>query len=173
MALIEFDGVSPQVHPEAWVAPDASLIGRVALAQEASVFYGSVLRGDMEDISLGRRSNIQDRCVVHTTPGLPVTVGDDVSVGHAAVLHGCTVEDDCLISMGAIVLDGARVGRGSVVAAGAVVPEGMEIAPGSLVAGVPATKRRDVSAERIDELRANAATYVDLSRAHRKASTGR
>lgn len=172
MVAIEFDGVSPEVHPGAWVAPTATLVGRVTLAEGASVFYGAVLRGDMDPITVGPRSNIQDGCVLHTDPGQPLTVGADVSVGHAAVLHGCTVEDGCLIGMGATVLNGARVGRGSLVAAGAVVPEGMEVPPGSLVAGVPAKVRRELSPEQTDALRQNAATYVELARRHRAATAG-
>lgn len=168
MALIEFDGTKPSVHPNAWVAPEATLIGAVELGEEASVFYGAVLRGDMDSIRIGARSNVQDGCVMHVDPGRPLTVGENVSVGHRAILHGCTVEHDCLIGMGAVVLNGATIGRGTLVAAGAVVPEGAEIPPGSLVAGVPAKVRRELSAEQIDGLRQNAATYVDLSAKHRE-----
>ena len=166
--MIEFDGTKPSVHPSAWVAPEATLIGAVELGEEASVFYGAVLRGDMDSIRIGARSNVQDGCVMHVDPGRPLTVGENVSVGHRAILHGCTVEDDCLIGMGAVVLNGATIGRGTLVAAGAVVPEGAEIPPGSLVAGVPAKVRRELSAEQIDGLRQNAATYVDLSAKHRE-----
>src|SRR5690606_39739016 len=123
MPATDFDGRTPQVHAEAWVAPDATVIGAVELGPDASVFYASVLRADIETIRIGARSNIQDGCVVHADPGVPVSVGAGVSVGHRAVLHGCTVEDDCLIGMGAVVLNGARIGAGSLVAAGAVVPE--------------------------------------------------
>jgi len=170
VALIEFDGTKPSVHPGAWVAPEATLIGAVEVGEEASVFYGAVLRGDMDSIRIGARSNVQDGCVMHVDPGRPLTVGENVSVGHRAILHGCTVEDDCLIGMGAVVLNGATIGRGTLVAAGAVVPEGAEIPPGSLVAGVPAKVRRELSAEQIDGLRQNAATYVDLSAKHRELS---
>jgi len=168
MALIEFDGTEPAVHPSAWVASEATLIGAVKLGEEASVFYGAVLRGDSDSISIGARTNVQDGCVMHVDAGQPLTVGENVSVGHRAILHGCTVEDDCLIGMGAVVLNGAKIGRGTLVAAGAVVPEGAEIPPGSLVAGVPAKVRRELSNEQIDGLRQNAVTYVDLSRRHRE-----
>lgn len=171
MASIELDGHVPQVHPQAWVAPNATLVGQVALGEDASVFYGSVLRGDMNSIEIGARSNIQDGCVVHVDDGFPVRIGTNVSVGHRAVVHGATVEDDCLIGMGSVILNGARIGRGSVIAAGAVVPEGAEIPPGSLVAGVPGKVKRELSSEQIDGVVNNAAIYVDLSRRHRKATS--
>lgn len=169
MTSIDFEGHVPQVHPEAWVAPNATLVGRVVLGEEASVFYGSVLRGDMNSIDIGPRSNIQDGCVVHVDDGYPARIGANVSVGHRAVVHGCTVEDDCLIGMGSVILNGARIGRGSVIAAGAVVPEGAEIPPGSLVAGVPGKVKRELSSEQIDGVVRNADIYVDLSRRHCKA----
>lgn len=166
---LRFDDVEPAVDPQAWVAPGAVLVGKVTLAADASVFYHAVLRGDMDTIDIGRGSNIQDGCIVHTDPGHPVRVGENVSVGHRAVLHGCTVEDDCLIGMGAVVLNDARIGRGSLVAAGAVVPEGMEVPPGSLVAGVPAQVRRELSAEQRAKLLENSTTYVALKSRHREA----
>src|SRR5699024_6964006 len=156
----------------AFVAPNATLVGQVSLAESASVFYGAVLRGDMDSITIGERSNIQDGCVVHTDAGFPAVVGAGVSVGHRAVLHGCTVEDDCLIGMGAVVLNGAVVGAGSLVAAGAVVTEGMQIPPGSLVAGVPAKVRKELDEDGIEALRENARIYVDLAAEHRAATAG-
>ncbi|MGP9539370.1 gamma carbonic anhydrase family protein [Brachybacterium sp. AOP43-C2-M15] len=170
MTTIEFDGSTPEVADSAWAAPNATLIGTVSLAAEASVFYGAVLRGDMEPITIGERSNIQDGCVAHTDPGHPVVVGTGVSVGHRAVLHGCTIEDDALIGMGAVVLNGAVVGAGSLVAAGAVVTEGMQIPPGSLVAGVPAKVRKELDEDALEALRRNARVYVDLSARHRAAT---
>ena len=170
MTTIDFEGRTPQVSESAWVAPNATLIGKVTLSERSSVFYTSVLRGDMDTITIGERSNIQDGCVAHTDPGFPVTVGTGVSVGHRAVLHGCTIEDDALIGMGAVVLNGARVGAGSLIAAGAVVTEGMQIPPGSLVAGVPAKVRRELAEEDIEGLRENARTYVELAAKHREAT---
>ena len=172
MTIIDFQGSKPQVPATAWVAPGATLIGQVTLGEHASVFYTAVLRGDMDSISIGERSNVQDGCVAHTDPGYPVVVGSGVSVGHRAVLHGCTVEDDALIGMGAVVLNGAVVGAGSLVAAGAVVTEGMQIPPGSLVAGVPAKVRKELDEEAIESLRQNARTYVDLAARHREATAG-
>ena len=172
MTTIDFEGASPQLSETAWTAPNATVIGKVTLAERASVFYTAVLRGDMDTITIGEGSNIQDGCVAHTDPGHPVVVGKGVSVGHRAVLHGCTVEDDALIGMGAVVLNGAVVGAGSLVAAGAVVPEGMEIPPGSLVAGVPAKVRKELGEEATESLRQNARTYVELAAKHREAAAG-
>lgn len=171
MTTIDFGGDSPRVPETAWVAPNATLVGTVTLSKDSSVFYTSVLRGDMDAITIGEGSNIQDGCVVHTDTGFPAVVGSGVSVGHRAVLHGCTVEDDALIGMGAVVLNGAHVGAGSLVAAGAVVTEGMQIPPGSLVAGVPAKIRRQLDDEAIEGLRENARIYVDLAAQHREATT--
>jgi carbonic anhydrase/acetyltransferase-like protein (isoleucine patch superfamily) len=155
----------------AWVAPSATLIGAVTLGAEASVWYATVLRADHDRITIGARSNVQDGCVMHADPGLPVTVGTGVTVGHRAVLHGCTVEDDSLIGMGAMVLNGAHIGAGSLVAAGSVVLEGTQVPPGSLVAGLPAKVRRPLSEEEQEGLRTNAEEYVELAARHRE-STG-
>ena len=172
MTTIDVEGSTPQVPATAWVAPTATLIGKVTLGERASVFYTAVLRGDMDSITIGQGSNIQDGCVVHTDEGFPAVVGAGVSVGHRAVLHGCTVEDDSLIGMGAVVLNGAVVGAGSLVAAGAVVTEGMQIPPGSLVAGVPAKVRRELDEDALEGLRQNARTYLALSEKHRAATAG-
>ncbi|HEX5566603.1 MAG TPA: gamma carbonic anhydrase family protein [Streptomyces sp.] len=165
-------GREPVVDPEAYTAPTAVVVGEVSLGAGASVWYNAVLRGDCDAISIGAGSNVQDNCTVHADPGFPVAVGERVSVGHNAVLHGCTVEDDVLVGMGATVLNGARVGAGSLVAAHALVPQGMEIPPGSLVAGVPARVRRELTAEEREGIRLNARTYRELSRTHRETLTG-
>lgn len=165
--ILPFDGRSPTIAESAWVAPNATLVGGVTLGENASVFYGAVLRGDVDSITIGAGSNLQDNVVVHCDAGKPVTVGSGVSVGHAAVLHGCTIENDCLIGMSATVLNLAVVGAGSLVAAGAVVLEGTVIPPGSLVAGVPAKVRRELTEDELADVRRNAAHYVELSRTHR------
>ena len=158
--------VAPSVDADAWVAPGATLVGAVALGPASSVWYGAVLRGDGDRIAVGARTNVQDGCVLHADPGVPLTLGDGVSVGHRAVLHGCTVGDDTLIGMGAVVLNGARIGPRCLVAAGALVLEGVEVPEGSLVAGAPAKVRRQLTDDEVERLRANAATYVDLMRRH-------
>lgn len=161
-----FDDHAPQVDDSAYVAASADLIGRVRIGPDACVLFHAVLRGDTEMITLGRGSNIQDGVAVHADPGYPVTIGDGVSVGHNATLHGCTVEDDCLIGMGATVLNGAVVGTGSLIAAGAVVLEGQVIPPGSLVAGLPGKVRRELSSEEREAIRTNAAHYNSLRAAY-------
>ncbi|UZJ32999.1 gamma carbonic anhydrase family protein [Streptomyces endophytica] len=162
-------GKEPQVAATAFTAPTSVVIGEVTLAAGASVWYHAVLRADCGPIVLGADSNIQDNCTVHVDPGFPVTVGERVSVGHNAVLHGCTVEDDVLIGMGATVLNGAHIGAGSLVAAQALVPQGMRVPPGSLVAGVPAKVKRELTAEEREMIRVNAAMYLELAAAHREA----
>ena len=138
--LYELDGVAPRLPEDgsAWIAPDAALIGRITLGQGVSVWFNAVLRGDNEPITIGRDTNVQDGCVFHTDPGFPLTIGADVTVGHKAILHGCTVGDGCLIGMGAIVMNGARIGATCLLAANALVTEGKEIPDRSLVVGQPA-----------------------------------
>lgn len=165
--LISIRGRAPQLHPESWVAPNASLIGQVSLAARASVWYSATLRAEVEPIEIGIDTNIQDGVTVHVDKEFPCRVGAHVSVGHNAVLHGCTIEDDCLIGMGAIVLNGAVVGAGSLVAAGAVIPQGMVVPPRSLVSGVPGRVRRDLSEAEVRNNRHNAAAYRRLIEVHR------
>ncbi|MEU9667564.1 gamma carbonic anhydrase family protein [Streptomyces bobili] len=164
--IVGIGGREPKVDEEAFVAPTASVIGDVTLAAGASVWYGAVLRGDVERISVGAQSNIQDNCTLHADPGFPLTVGERVSVGHNAVVHGASVGDDCLIGMGATVLNGAVIGAGSLVAAQALVPQGMEVPPGSLVAGVPAKIRRELTEEERQGVTLNGTLYADLAKAH-------
>lgn len=159
-------GHTPQTSHALFVAPNATIIGNVVLGEGSSVWYSTVLRGDSSPIRVGERTNLQDGVVVHADPDFPCTLGGDVSVGHRAVVHGCTVEDGCLIGMGAVVLNGAVVGAGSLVAAGAVVPEGAVIPPGSLVAGVPGKVKRSLTEEDAARLTANAANYLRLARLH-------
>jgi carbonic anhydrase/acetyltransferase-like protein (isoleucine patch superfamily) len=166
--LYPFAGNTPAVHESAFVAPTASIIGNATLAEDSSAFYGVSVRADTAAISVGAGSNLQDNVVLHADPGFPCTVGERVSVGHAAVVHGCTVEDDCLVGMGATILNGAVIGAGSLVAAGAVVLEGTVVPPRSLVAGVPGKVRRELSDEEYDGVRANASRYIELAQAHRE-----
>ena len=168
--VIEFAGSVPDIHPSAFVAPTASIIGDAHLAERSSAFYGVSVRADSATIIVGAGSNLQDNVVLHADEGFPCTVGAGVSIGHNAVVHGCTVEDNVLIGMGATVMNGAVIGQGSLVAAGAVVLEGTVVPPRSLVAGVPAKVRRELSDEEVAGVHRNASHYVDLARAHRKAN---
>ncbi len=165
-------GREPKIDEDVFVAPTAAVIGDVTLEAGASVWYGAVVRGDVERISVGARSNIQDNCTLHADPGFPVTVGERVSVGHNAVVHGATVGDDCLIGMGATVLNGAVIGAGSLVAAQALVPQGMQVPPGSLVAGVPAKVRRELTEEERQGLTLNGTMYAELAKAHAEVHGG-
>ncbi|WP_411699007.1 gamma carbonic anhydrase family protein [Conyzicola sp.] len=167
--IVPFGESTPSIDPTAWVAPNATLVGSVTIGPDASVFYGAVLRGDTDTITIGAGSNVQDNVTMHTDSGLELTVGSGVSVGHGAVLHGCTVENDCVIGMGATVLNRAVIGAGSLVAAGAVVLENAVIPPGSLVAGVPAKVVRTLSDEERAGLVENARHYLELREAHRAA----
>ena len=150
---------TPVIHPNAYIAPNATVVGDVHIGAGSSVFFGSVLRGDREPITIGEDTNIQDNCVLHTDKGFPITIGRGCTIGHAAILHGCTIGDNTLIGMGAILLNGARVGRDCIVGAGALVPQGMEIPDGSLAFGSPAKVRRALTAEEIESNRAAAAFY--------------
>lgn len=150
-----------ETDPTAFVAPDARLVGDVRIGARASVWYTAVLRGDGEPIVVGDESNVQDGCVLHTDPGFPLTIGRGVSVGHRAVLHGCTVEDDVLVGMGAIVMSGAVLGSGTIVGAGAVIAAGVHVPPGSMVLGLPAKVRRETTEEERGLIGLNAAVYVE------------
>lgn len=169
MAIYKVDGRAPQVGAAAFVADNATLAGDVTLAEESSVWYGAVLRADTGRIAIGENSNVQDNAVLHTGPGLDVTVGRGTSVGHGAVVHGCTVGDGCLIGMHATILNGAVIGDGCLIAAGALVPENMQVPAGSLVIGVPGKVVRPVSAAQAAAIKANEEEYLELARAHAEA----
>ncbi|MDL9979576.1 gamma carbonic anhydrase family protein [Microbacterium sp. ASV49] len=158
-SVLSVSGKTPVLHESAFLAAGARVIGDVRLAEGSSVWYNAVLRADGDSITVGAGSNLQDSVSVHVDHGKPVVIGENVSVGHNAVVHGCTIEDGSLIGMGAVVLNGAVIGAGSLVAGGAVVLEGSVIPPGSLVAGVPAKVRRELSDEEKAALVRNATTY--------------
>ena len=160
---------TPSVAESAFVAPGAVLVGRVTLHDQASVWYNTVLRAENADITIGARSNLQDNVSCHVDHGFALTLGEGVSVGHGAVLHGCTIEDDVLVGMAATVMNGAVIGTGSLVAAGAVVLEGTIVPPGSLVAGVPAKVRRELSTDEIAGIRHNAENYLEHTALHRSS----
>lgn len=149
-----------ETHPQSWVAPTATLIGKVRLQAGASVWFGAVLRGDNELIDIGENSNVQDGAVMHTDMGWPLTLGKGVTVGHNAMLHGCTVDDYSLIGIGAVVLNGARIGKHCIIGANALVPEGREIPDGSLVVGSPGKVVRELTPAQQQLLEASAAHYV-------------
>jgi carbonic anhydrase/acetyltransferase-like protein (isoleucine patch superfamily) len=159
----------PTIHPEAWVAPGAVVVGRVTLGRAANVWYGSVLRGDDEEVVVGEECNIQDLCCLHADPGEPAVLEDRVSLGHKAMVHGAYIETGSLIGIGAIVLGGARIGAGSLVAAGALVPPGKTIPSGVLVAGVPGKVVRELRDGDRAVLAHTPPSYLEKSRLHREA----
>jgi carbonic anhydrase/acetyltransferase-like protein (isoleucine patch superfamily) len=161
-----FDGHEPVIAVDAWIAPNATLVGRVHIESGASVYFGAVLRADLNSITLGEGSNIQDNVAVHVDHDAPAIIGRGVSIGHAAVVHGCTIGDDCLIGMNATVLSHVVIGTESLIAAGTVVLEGTVIPPRSLVAGVPGKVRRELADDEVAAIRRNAATYRELSATH-------
>lgn len=164
MALYSLDSFSPRVASTAWVADSAQVIGNVELAEDASVWFGVVIRGDTETIRIGQGSNIQDGSVLHADIGKPLTVGDNVTVGHKVMLHGCTIGDGSLIGIGAIVLNGAKIGKGCIVGAGALVTEGKEFPDGSMIIGSPAKVARELTAEQQAHLQLSALHYIENAR---------
>jgi len=160
------------IHSTAYVAPNATVIGDVRIAAEASVWFGCVLRGDDEPIEIGPRTNVQDLTVIHTDEGVPCTLGADVTVGHRVVLHGATIEDGAMIGIGAVVLNGATVGRGALIGAGALVTEGQVIPPNYLALGIPARVVRQLTDEEVTRMRAAAAHYVGRAEAFRTHAQG-
>ncbi|WFG45571.1 gamma carbonic anhydrase family protein [Pseudonocardia alni] len=169
--MITVNGHTPQVHEQAWVAPGAVLAGEVSVGPETGIWYTCVIRADLAPITLGARTNVQDGSVLHADPGSPATIGDGVTIGHRAVVHGCTVEDDVLIGMGAVLMNGVHVGAGSLIAAGAVLTQGTVVPPGSLVAGVPGKVRRELGEAERNSIPLSAAAYVHLLGLHRDANT--
>lgn len=157
--IYALDGLAPTLHPDVWVAPDASLIGRVVLMEGVSVWFGAVLRGDNEELRVGAGSNVQDNSVLHTDMGYPLIIGENCTIGHRAMLHGCTIGDGSLIGMGATVLNGARIGRGCLIGAGALITEGKEIPDFSLVMGAPGRVVRQLDGAAQAQLIASAQGY--------------
>jgi carbonic anhydrase/acetyltransferase-like protein (isoleucine patch superfamily) len=171
--LLALGSDRPQIAEGAWVAPTATLVGAVEIAEGASVWYGAVLRGDNEPIVIGPDSNVQDNVVFHTDEGIPVSLGRGVSVGHNAVVHGSTVGDDVLVGMGAILMNRSVIGNECLIAAGALVPEGATIPPRSLVVGVPAKVIRELTDDEVAGLRRNARVYTEHRDRHRAATVAR
>ena len=167
MPIYRLGDAVPQIDPTAWVADSATVIGHVTLGPGVNVWFGAVLRGDNEPIVIGARSNVQEGAVLHTDPGRPLTLGEDVTVGHQAMLHGCTVGDGSLIGIQAVLLNGVRVGPGSIVGACALLTEDKVFAAGSLIVGSPASVKRALGAEQMANLRTTAAEYVERASRYR------
>ncbi|TNF64944.1 MAG: gamma carbonic anhydrase family protein [Rhodobacteraceae bacterium] len=167
MTLYALDGHAPQINADTWVAPDANLIGKVVLEEGASVWFGCTLRADHEEIRIGRGSNVQENCVMHVDDGFPLIIGENCTIGHKVMLHGCTIGDNSLIGMGATVLNGARIGRNCLIGAGALITENKIIPDGSLVMGSPGRVVRDLDAAAIQRLTASALHYQDNMRRFR------
>ena len=168
MPLYELDGIAPDLHEQCWVAPDAVLIGKVRLDEDASVWFGSVLRGDNELIHIGTGSNVQDHCVLHTDMGYPLTIGAGCTVGHGVTLHGCTIGGNSLIGIGAVILNGARIGRNCLIGAHSLVPEGKEIPDDSLVMGSPGRVVRQLGEAAVEALKQPAQRYRENWRRYAK-----
>jgi len=168
MAIYELDGIAPQLGKGAWIADSAQVMGSVILGENASVWFGAVLRGDTETLTIGRNSNVQDLSVLHADIGCPLTLGENVTVGHQVMLHGCTVGDNSLIGIQAVVLNNARIGRNSIVGAGSVVTEGKEFPDNSLIIGSPAKVVRTLDESAFAKLKHSAEHYVDNGRRYAK-----
>ena len=168
MGIIPYKGITPTIHPSVFIADGAHVIGDVEIGRDSSVWYNTVIRGDVHYIRIGERTNIQDNVVVHvTSKKFPTNIGSNVTIGHSAVIHACTINDYCLIGMGAVILDGANVGPYALVAAGAVVTMGMNIPEGMLAAGVPAKIIRTLTNEERQSLAQSAQNYVDYVASYR------
>jgi len=164
--LLPHKGVSPRLHPSVFVAEGARIIGDVEVGESSSVWFNAVLRGDILPIRIGRRTNIQDGCILHTKDGFPLTVGEEVTFGHGVIAHGCAIGDLCLLGIGCVVLDGAVIGRGSVIGSGAVVPPGTIVPAHSLVMGVPGKVVKDLGPDSGEKNRAFSDSYVRYARSY-------
>jgi carbonic anhydrase/acetyltransferase-like protein (isoleucine patch superfamily) len=167
MAIYQLDELAPKMHETAWVADSAQVIGDVELAEGVSVWFGTVIRGDTESVRIGRNSNIQDASVLHADPGVPLEIGENVSIGHQVMLHGCTIGDGSLIGIGAVVLNRARIGKNCLIGAGSLVTEGKEFPDGSMILGSPAKAVRQLSPEQIEGLKDIARHYVENARRYK------
>ena len=167
MAVYELDGIAPQIADSAWVADSAQVMGEVSVAADASIWFGTVVRGDTSTITIGEGSNVQDASVLHADLGMPLVIGRHVTVGHQVMLHGCTIGDETLIGIGAIVLNGAKIGKNCLVGAGALVTEGKEFPDGTMILGSPARAVKQLSAEQMQSLRTSAQHYIDNARRFR------
>jgi len=171
--IIEHQGKKPQIHPSVFLAPTAVVIGDVTIGEGSSVWFGAVVRGDIQSIRIGRRVNIQDMVMIHVdAPDHPTRIADDVTMGHRAIVHGCTIEEGSLIGMGSVVMNGAVIGEGSLVAAGALVTEGKVLPPRSLIAGIPGKVLRQLSEDESEGLKKHARHYAELAATYLKQGLG-
>ena len=161
--ILEYKGQKPKIGKNVFIAPTATVVGDVEIKEGASVWYGTVLRGDRAAVSVGKNSNIQDNCTVHADPGKPAIIGDNVTIGHNAVIHACTIEDNCVIGINAVVLTSAYIKTGSVVAAGSVVKQGQVVGPYHLMTGIPATLKKELSRASAEKHRETAENYSQLA----------
>ena len=167
MAIYQLDNLTPAIHASAWVADNAQVVGNVALGQDSSVWFGVVIRGDTETITVGRGSNIQDNSVLHADQGMPLVIGENVTVGHQVMLHGCSIGNGSLIGIGSVVLNGAKIGKNCLVGAGSLVTEGKEFPDGSMIIGSPAKAVRQLSPEQLEGLKMSAKDYVANARRYK------
>ncbi|MBC7600704.1 MAG: gamma carbonic anhydrase family protein [Polaromonas sp.] len=167
MAIYQLDDLTPSIHETVWIAENAQVMGNVSLAEGSSVWFGAVIRGDTETISVGQGSNIQDNSVLHADMGMPLVIGENVTVGHQVMLHGCTIGDGSLIGIQAVVLNGARIGKNCLVGAGSLVTEGKEFPDGSMIFGSPAKAVRQLTPEQIEGLKMSAQHYMDNARRYK------
>ena len=167
MTLFSLDGVAPEIAEDSWIAPDANIIGKIVVEEGASVWFGATLRGDNEEIRIGAGSNVQENTVMHTDMGFPLTVGKGCTIGHKALLHGCTIGDNSLIGMGAVILNGAKIGKNCLIGANALITEGKTIPDGSLVMGAPGKVVRELDEAAINGLKLSALSYQDNMRRFR------
>lgn len=165
--LIPYKGVAPTTFESNFIAPTADVIGQVTLSEDTNVWFGAVIRGDVASISIGERTNVQDNAVVHVATGFPTQIGNDVTIGHGAIVHGCTVGDTVLIGMGSIILDGAVIGKETMIGAGTLIPQGKVIPPGSLVMGSPGKVIRTLTEKEIVDLKASAEHYVSYAKEYK------
>ena len=166
--IYDFEKNTPQIHPDSWVASNAVIIGKVTLEKNSNIWFNSVIRGDVEPITIGEGSNVQDGSVIHTDPGCPAIIGKNVTIGHLVMLHGCIIEDDCLIGIGATILNKAKIGKNSIIGANALVTENKVIPERSLVLGSPGKVVRQVSEEEIKSIKENAEHYVSNYKKYKK-----
>ncbi len=164
--LYKFDGNIAEIYGDVFIAPGVRIIGDVNLADKSSIWYNAVIRGDVAGVKIGSRTNIQDNCTLHVDTDIPLLIGNDVTVGHGAIIHGCTIEDNCLIGMGAVILNQAHIGKNCIIGAGALVPENKEIPAGSLVVGIPSKIARQVRQEEIEANRKSVRHYYQLAQKH-------